>query len=49
MSLEDVRTKIEARRVDYNQQRPHSSLGHLTPSKFIRSRQENRVRKSAEL
>ena len=49
MSLEDARAKIEAWRVDYNQRRPHSSLGHLTPSEFVRSRQENRARKSAEL
>lgn len=49
MSLEDARAKIEAWRVDYNQRRPHSSLGHLTPSEFVRNRQENRARKSAEL
>lgn len=49
MSLEDARAKIEAWRVDYNQRRPHSSLGHLTPSEFIRTCQENRARKSAEL
>jgi putative transposase len=49
MSLEDARAKIEAWRVDYNQRRPHSSLGHLTPSEFVRNRQENWARKSAEL
>jgi putative transposase len=49
MSLDDARVKIEAWRLDYNQQRPHSSLGHLTPSEFVRNRQENRARKSAEL
>jgi len=49
MSLEDARAKIEAWRVDYNQRRPHSSLGHLTPSEFVRNRQENRARKLAEL
>jgi putative transposase len=49
MSLDDARAKIEAWRVDYNHRRPHSSLGHLTPSEFIRNRQENRTRKSAEL
>jgi putative transposase len=48
-SLEDARAKIEAWRVDYNQPRPHSSLGHLTPSELVRNRQENRARKSAEL
>ena len=49
MSLDDARAKIEAWRVDYNQRRPHSSLGHLTPSEFVRNRQENGARKSAEL
>ena len=49
MSLDDARAKIEAWRVDYNQRRPHSSLGHLTPSEFVRNRQENQTRKSAEL
>ena len=33
-SLADVRTRLEAWRVDYNEQRPHSSLGHLTPREF---------------
>jgi putative transposase len=33
-SIEDARAKIEAWRVDYNQRRPHSSLGHLTPNEF---------------
>jgi len=49
ISLDDARAKIEAWRVDYNLRRPHSSLGHLTPSEFVRNRQENRTRKSAEL
>jgi putative transposase len=33
--------KIEAWRLDYNQHRPHSSLGHLTPDEFA-ARQEER-------
>jgi putative transposase len=49
MSLDGARVKIEAWRVDYNQRRPHSSLGHLTASEFVRNRQEDRARKSAEL
>ena len=28
--MEDAKRKIEAWRVDYNQRRPHGSLGHLT-------------------
>jgi putative transposase len=34
MSLEQVRKIVEAWRVDYNQARPHSSLGDLTPVEF---------------
>jgi putative transposase len=34
-SIEDARAKIEARRVDYNARRPHSSRGHLTPNDFV--------------
>ena len=49
LSLDDARAKIEAWRVDYNQRRPHSSLGHLTPSEFVRNRQEHRAQRSAEL
>jgi putative transposase len=33
-SIEDARQKLEAWRNDYNQQRPHGSLGHLTPSEY---------------
>ena len=32
-------TIIEAWRLDYNQRRPHSSLGHLTPNEFVAQRQ----------
>ena len=39
-SLTEAQTIIEAWRMDYNTRRPHSSLGHLTPSEFIRQRQE---------
>ncbi|BCQ42442.1 hypothetical protein ERHA54_50450 (plasmid) [Erwinia rhapontici] len=34
ISLEDARFKIEARRIHYNQRRPHSALGWMTPSEF---------------
>ncbi len=34
MSLEDARCKIEAWRIHYNQRRPHSALGWMTPSEF---------------
>lgn len=35
LSLEDARQKIHAWGADYNEHRPHSSLGHLTPREFI--------------
>lgn len=44
MSLEDAQKQINAWREDYNHHRPHSSLGHLTPSEFaIRSQQQRSV------
>ena len=38
LTLEDARAKIDAWRIDYNEQRPHSSLGNLTPGEFARHR-----------
>ncbi|GMV51755.1 MAG: hypothetical protein NBKEAIPA_03112 [Nitrospirae bacterium] len=38
-SLVEAQAIIEAWRVDYNQRRPHSSLGHLTPNEFVAQRQ----------
>ncbi len=38
-SVADAQWKIEAWRIDYNQRRPHSSLGHLTPNEFAEQRQ----------
>jgi hypothetical protein len=37
ISLDDVRRKVEAYRVDYNEVRPHSSLDNQTPMEFARS------------
>ncbi|WP_228389059.1 transposase, partial [Rahnella sp. RcJ3] len=34
MSLKGARCKIEAWRIHYNQSRPHSTLGWMTPSEF---------------
>ncbi|WP_419722363.1 IS3 family transposase [Serratia liquefaciens] len=34
MSVEDARCKIEGWRIHYNQSRPHSALGWMTPSEF---------------
>src|SRR6266404_9813209 len=39
-SLSDARRKIEEWRQDYNQERPHSSLGYLSPAAFARTRAE---------
>jgi len=34
LSLEDVRRTIEEWRIDYNEERPHSSLGDLSPKEY---------------
>ena len=34
LSLEDARQKVERWRLDYNTNRPHSSLDNLTPTEF---------------
>jgi putative transposase len=39
-TLAEAQTIIDAWRVDYNTRRPHSSLGHLTPSEFVSQRQD---------
>ena len=46
-SIEDAKAKIEAWRVDYNQRRPHGSLGHLTPNEYAARRQDRRVVQAA--
>ena len=38
LSLEDARAKLEAWRRDYNTQRPHSSIGNLSPSEFVKTK-----------
>jgi len=42
-SLSDARRKIETWRQDYNQERPHSSLGYLSPTEFARTQAEMQV------
>ena len=39
LSLADAKEKIEAWRVDYNEQRPHSAWGSLAPKEFALSGQ----------
>ena len=40
LSLDDAQEKIEAWRVDYNEFRPHQSLGDMTPIQFVAEHQE---------
>jgi putative transposase len=40
--------KSEALRIDYNQHRPHGSLGHLTPSEYVLQGQQT-TSKTAQL
>jgi putative transposase len=39
LSLDDARSKIERWRIAYNRERPHSSLGNLTPEEFAAKHQ----------
>jgi putative transposase len=39
LSLDDASTKVEAWRQDYNNHRPHISLGKLAPREFAESHQ----------
>ena len=39
VSLDDARRRIEKWRIQYNRERPHSSLGHLTPEEFAAKNQ----------
>ncbi|KKK97673.1 hypothetical protein LCGC14_2650390, partial [marine sediment metagenome] len=36
LNLDDAREKIKAWRRDYNEQRPYSSLGNMSPVEFAR-------------
>ena len=42
LSMDDARNRINAWRADYNETRPHSSLGNLTPSQFAAQLNETR-------
>lgn len=39
-SIEHAKAHIEAWRIDYNEHRPHSALGHLTPSEYAKRGQQ---------
>ena len=38
VTMQDVRERLKAWKDDYNTERPHGSLGHLTPSEFAQRR-----------
>lgn len=42
LSMVDARARINEWRIDYNENRPHSSLGNLTPSDFAAQLDEAR-------
>jgi putative transposase len=44
LSLDDASSKIEAWRTDFNETRPHTSLGFMTPAEFASSAGVNRGR-----
>ncbi|WP_417476263.1 integrase core domain-containing protein [Leisingera sp.] len=37
LSIEDARLKCKAYRHEYNHERPHSSIGNMTPAEFMKS------------
>lgn len=43
LSLEDARVKVEHWRRDYNDQRPHSMLGYMTPNQYALGATEDRT------
>ena len=47
LSLADAQAKLETWRQDYNQHRPHGSLGHLTPSEYADHGQDQRIPEAA--
>ncbi len=42
-SLVEAQAIIKVGQCDYNQRRPHSSLGHLTPNEFVAQRQGQQI------
>jgi putative transposase len=43
VTLAEAQHILETWRLDYNQYRPHSSLGHLTPNEFVGQRQAEQI------
>ena len=48
LNLEHAREVIEEWRMDYNQERPHSSLGDLSPEEFVRKKEQKMIPKILE-
>jgi len=49
LSLVDAKEKIEAWRRDYNEHRPHSSLGNQSPNEFISTRRASPARQATKV
>lgn len=43
LTLRELRTKLESWRIDYNTQRPHSSLNYRTPAEFLAARMNEKA------
>lgn len=43
ITMQDAREKLKAWQHDYNHHRPHGSLGHLTPSEFVKKRPDQQL------
>jgi putative transposase len=43
VTMDDAQQKLKAWQLDYNDCRPHGSLGHLTPSEYARMRSGNQT------
>lgn len=43
LSLQDAQEKLNAWKLDYNDYRPHSSLGNLTPNEFIEMQSKKQI------
>lgn len=49
MSLEEARQKIEDWRKEYNEQRPHSSLGYLPPMEYAENHETREASEAGNL
>jgi putative transposase len=47
-SLEEAKTQLEMWRLDYNQERPYSSLDNQTPEQFLKSWLRQQTKEKAE-